>query len=116
MLKILECIFLINLLSFKSPAIKILCSMFLFSKIFEALIIISIPFSSHILPRNPKIGTELCSIILNKSFSPNYNNSIAIRAKLKGCNFDNISIIMGLSNKELLYSLKDFKINCKCWG
>ena len=28
----------------------------------------------------------------------------------------NISIIIGLSIKELLYSLKDFNINCKCCG
>ena len=45
------------------------------------------------------------SIILNKSFSPKYNNSIAIRAKLKGYNFDNISIIMGSNFHYVTYPI-----------
>jgi len=45
------------------------------------------------------------SIILNKSFSPKYNNSIAIRAKFKGYNFENISIFMGSKFHYVIYPI-----------
>ena len=45
------------------------------------------------------------STILNKSFSPKYNNSIAIRAKLKECNFENISIFMGSNFHYVTYPI-----------
>ena len=51
------------------------------------------------------IFSQSKSTILNKSFSPKYNNSIAIRAKLKECNFENISIFMGSNFHYVTYPI-----------
>ena len=51
------------------------------------------------------IFSQSKSIILNKSFSPKYNNSIAIRANLKGYNFENISIFMGSNFHYVTYPI-----------
>ncbi len=51
------------------------------------------------------IFSQSKSIILNKSFSPKYNNSIAIRAKLKEFNFENISIFMGSNFHYVTYPI-----------
>ena len=51
------------------------------------------------------IFSQSKSIILNKSFRPKYNNSIAIRAKLKECNFENISIFMGSNFHYVTYPI-----------
>ena len=51
------------------------------------------------------IFSQSKSIILNKNLSPKHNNSIAIRAKLKGYNFENISVFMGSNFHYVTYPI-----------